>query len=65
MNPQRLILACRNQEKGNKAVQYINETTDVAKGVVECWKLDLASFENVKAFAKRGISCRRNMLTSS
>jgi NAD(P)-dependent dehydrogenase (short-subunit alcohol dehydrogenase family) len=56
MNPKKLILACRNTEKGNTAVRSINETTGVAKGVVECWELDLSSFENVKAFAKRGQS---------
>jgi len=50
-----LILACRSKEKGEKAVRYINETTNVAKGVVETWELDLGSFDNVKAFAKRGI----------
>jgi len=53
-NPTKLILACRNQEKGNRGVRYINETTNVAPGVVECWELDLASFDSVKAFAKRG-----------
>ena len=36
-------------------MRYINETTNVAKGVVETWELDLGSFDNVKAFAKRGI----------
>jgi len=56
MNPKKLILACRNTEKGNRAVRSINETTGITKGVVECWDLDLASFENVKAFAKRGQS---------
>ena len=56
MNPKKLILACRNTEKGARAVRSINETTGVANGVVECWELDLASFENVKAFAKRGQS---------
>lgn len=61
-NPKKLILACRNQEKGEKGVQYINETTDVAAGVVECWELDLASFDSVKAFAKRGISVLRWLL---
>jgi hypothetical protein len=35
-------------------VRYITETTSVAAGVVECWQLDLASFDSVKAFAKRG-----------
>jgi len=53
-NPQKLILACRNQEKGDEGVRYINETTNVGPGVVECWQLDLASFDSVKAFAKRG-----------
>jgi len=55
MNPKKLILACRNQEKGERAVRYINETTNVAPGIVEMWQLDLASFDSVKAFAKRGI----------
>jgi NAD(P)-dependent dehydrogenase (short-subunit alcohol dehydrogenase family) len=54
MNPKKLILACRNLEKGQRAVQYINETTNVAKDVVETWDLDLSKFDNVKAFAKRG-----------
>ena len=53
-NPKKLILACRSKERGERAVKYINETTNVAQGVVETWELDLASFENVKAFAKRG-----------
>jgi retinol dehydrogenase 12 len=53
-NPKKLILACRNQEKGSKAVNSICETTNVAKGVVEAWELDLANFESVKAFAKKG-----------
>jgi hypothetical protein len=53
-NPQKLILACRNQERGDTGVRYITETTSVAAGVVECWQLDLASFDSVKAFAKRG-----------
>jgi hypothetical protein len=53
-NPKKLILACRNLEKGEKAVKSINETTKVAGGVVETWELDLASFESVKNFAKRG-----------
>ena len=54
LNPRKVIIACRNTEKGQRAVNYINETTDVAPGVVETWELDLANFENVKTFAKRG-----------
>jgi len=53
-SPRKLILACRNSAKGEKAVRYINETTRVTPGVVETWELDLASFESVNAFAKRG-----------
>ena len=53
-NPKKLIVACRNLEKGEDAVKSINETTNVAEGVVEAWQLDLASFESVKSFAKRG-----------
>ena len=60
-NPKKLILACRNQEKGQKAVNDINGTTNVAAGVVESWELDLSSFENVKAFAKRGGSIRNGV----
>ena len=54
-NPRKLIIACRNTVKGEKAVRYINETTNVTPGVVETWELDLSSFDTVKAFAKRGI----------
>jgi retinol dehydrogenase 12 len=53
-NPKKLILACRNVEKAGKAVRSINETTKVGAGVVEAWQLDLASFDSVKSFAKRG-----------
>ena len=55
LNPRKVIIACRNTAKGETAVRYINETTNVSPGVVETWELDLASFENVKAFVKRGI----------
>jgi len=46
-------------------VRYINETTNVAKGVVETWGLDLANFENVKAFAKKGITDFMRFLINS
>jgi retinol dehydrogenase 12 len=54
MNPKKLILACRNTEKGARAVRYIAETTNVGTDIVETWELDLSNFENVKRFAKRG-----------
>jgi NAD(P)-dependent dehydrogenase (short-subunit alcohol dehydrogenase family) len=64
-NPHKLILACRNQEKGDRAVRYITETTSVAAGIVECWELDLASFDSVKAFAKRGSLSARGWLVDA
>jgi retinol dehydrogenase 12 len=64
-NPKKLILACRNQEKGDNGVRYINATTNVAPGVVECWELDLASFKSVKSFAKRGNSPKETLLRCS
>jgi retinol dehydrogenase 12 len=54
MNPQKLILACRNQVKGSEAVEDIVKSTGVSAGTVETWELDLANFDSVKAFAARG-----------
>jgi len=51
MNPGRLILACRNKEKGDNAVKMISEATGCK--TVECWTVDLASFKSVSAFADR------------
>ncbi|KJA23640.1 hypothetical protein HYPSUDRAFT_201349 [Hypholoma sublateritium FD-334 SS-4] len=51
MNPAKLILACRSQERGEAAVKKIWEETGCSN--VELWLLDLASFESVKAFAER------------
>ncbi len=47
----RVILACRNVLKGRKAAYEIQEKTHNQNVVVE--ELDLASFESIKAFAKR------------
>lgn len=48
----KVILACRNLEKGEAAVKDIEESTKRI-GVAEVWSLDLSSFESVKEFAKK------------
>ncbi|KAJ8501872.1 hypothetical protein ONZ45_g11986 [Pleurotus djamor] len=51
MNPAKLILACRNKEKGEAALQRLKEATKFEHA--ELWTLDLLSFESVKVFADR------------
>jgi len=53
MGAGRLILACRNQEKGEAAIQRLKEATGYAKA--ELWLVDLAEFASVKAFADRAL----------
>ena len=48
----KVILGCRNAEKGEAAKQDI-ETTTGARGVVEVWPLDLGSFDSVRDFCAR------------
>lgn len=48
----KVILACRNLEKGEAAVKDIEVNTKRI-GVAEVWSLDLSSFESVKEFAKK------------
>ncbi|KAH0343627.1 NAD(P)-binding protein, partial [Aureobasidium melanogenum] len=48
----KVILACRNLEKGEAAAKNIEESTKRI-GVAEVWSLDLSSFESVKEFAKK------------
>ncbi|KAI5235713.1 NAD(P)-binding protein [Aureobasidium subglaciale] len=48
----KVILACRNAEKGEAAVKDIEQSTK-RTGVAEVWSLDLSSFESVKEFAKK------------
>ncbi|KAJ2930295.1 hypothetical protein H1R20_g6819, partial [Candolleomyces eurysporus] len=50
MNPARLILACRSEEKGKAAVEKIREETGYTP---ELELLDLAKFSSVIAFADR------------
>eukprot|EP00026_Physarum_polycephalum_P011688 Phypoly_transcript_11929.p1 GENE.Phypoly_transcript_11929~~Phypoly_transcript_11929.p1 ORF type:complete len:385 (+),score=63.88 Phypoly_transcript_11929:127-1155(+) len=51
MKPQKLILACRNAEKAQAAVDSIKSSTNFHD--IEAWSLDLASFASTQAFAKK------------
>ena len=46
----KVILACRNIERANKAAEDIRQFTD--QGSIRVMKLDLASFASVREFAK-------------
>jgi NAD(P)-dependent dehydrogenase (short-subunit alcohol dehydrogenase family) len=51
MNPGKLILACRSEQKGRAALNELREETGCA--TAELWLLDLASFASVKSFGER------------
>lgn len=51
----KVILAVRNLPEGEEAKKSIEASTK-RSNVVEVWKLDLASFDSVKAFAKKATS---------
>jgi len=52
LNAARVILGCRDTEKGEAARTDI-ETTTGRKNVAEVWQVDLTSFESVKEFCHR------------
>jgi retinol dehydrogenase-12 len=52
LNAARVILACRNLEKGEQAKKDIEETAG-RHNVAEVWQLDLASHDSVREFAAR------------
>jgi len=51
MDPAKLILACRNVQKGDAAVTEILKSTSCSS--VACWQLDLSDPNSVKAFVTR------------
>ncbi|KAJ3824208.1 hypothetical protein EV361DRAFT_903964 [Lentinula raphanica] len=51
MNPSRLIITCRSEEKGKAALSKISQDTGYTKA--EAWALDLARFASVREFADR------------
>ncbi|KAK8100215.1 Short chain dehydrogenase atnD [Apiospora kogelbergensis] len=50
----RVILAVRSTTSGERARREIETETD-REGVAEVWTLDLASYDSVRAFAKRAV----------
>jgi NAD(P)-dependent dehydrogenase (short-subunit alcohol dehydrogenase family) len=59
MDTSRLILAVRNTEAGEEAKRDIVRSTGIDEGVIEVWMLDMASYDSIKAFAKRASSLPR------
>jgi len=51
MRPAKLILACRDTQKGDKAAADIAKATSCS--TVICWQLDISDPSSVKAFADR------------
>ncbi|KAJ3916021.1 hypothetical protein F5877DRAFT_81306 [Lentinula edodes] len=51
MNPGRLIIACRSEEKGKAALSKLSQDTGYTKA--EIWTLDLTRFASVREFADR------------
>lgn len=58
LNASKVILACRNLEKAEKAKEQIEAATE-RKGVAEVWELDLASFDSIKRFANKATKLDR------
>ena len=58
LNAEKVILAVRNLEKGEKAKKSIKDSTG-RQGVVEVWSLDLSSYDSVKEFVKRAEGLKR------
>jgi len=58
LKAEKVILAVRTLEKGEKAKKSIEESTG-RQGVVEVWPLDLSSYESVKEFVKKAESLKR------
>lgn len=54
----KVVLACRDTEKGERAKTDIERST-ARNGVVEVWPLDLCSFESVKQFCRRADQLQR------
>lgn len=49
----RIILACRNVEKGKSAAADIQESTLCSPESLDVWHLDMSSYASVQAFADR------------
>lgn len=59
LNANKVILAVRNLEKGQKAKQSIESSEKPKADVVEVWKLDLGDYRSVKEFTARAQGLER------
>lgn len=55
VQPNKVILACRNAQAGENAKSEIEAATN-RRGIAEVWPLDLSSYASVKSFANRAIN---------
>lgn len=55
----KLILAVRDESKGNAARQRLSASKKASKATIEVWKLDLSVYESVVAFAERAKTLER------
>lgn len=53
LHASKIILACRDVNKGKAAQQSIQQETGISKDVLEVWQLDYSSYDSVKTFADR------------
>lgn len=58
LNAAKVIIGCRNVDKGAAALADIEHSTQRV-GVVDAWHLDLCSFQSVKDFAARAAELDR------
>lgn len=52
----RVILGCRNLEKGRLAAKNIQESSGCADGILDVWQVDMNSYKSVTGFADRANS---------
>jgi NAD(P)-dependent dehydrogenase (short-subunit alcohol dehydrogenase family) len=53
LGPERLILAVRTLEKGQRAAADICRTTGLSKDAIHVWQLDLSKYDSIQKFAAR------------
>lgn len=49
----KVIIACRNVEKGEAAAKDIQATTSCPQDILQVWQLDMSSYASVQAFSAR------------
>lgn len=54
-----LVLAVRDEPKGEAALEKISATRKLGQGQVEIWKLEMSSYESILAFSERAGSLGR------